>query len=116
MLPETEDKLLTYLKFTPARLSILAMAAVAITFGTIDQPSPAPSAINTDPSGLFHSTQAIGQDNGSLTSNLYLATFETPSPLTHIPITNPDRHGVVLAPTPQTPPPTIRHNYPPLAR
>ena len=103
---------MSLLTFTPKKFATLLLAAVIFAFATTNR-TPAPHrSTQLDLFGLQPATQAVGQDNGSLTSNYYLDASYTATPVTR----TPDRHTVLsepLAPTPQAPP--VRRNYPPLA-
>jgi hypothetical protein len=55
-------------------------------------------------------SQAVGQDNGSLTSNRYLPAAYATMPQ----MPEADRHGIVTMP--QGPPSGMHHIYPPLTR
>jgi len=61
-------------------------------------------------SSPFRVAEAVGQDNGSLTSNLYLSAIDSAM----LPMRAADRHGVVT--TPQGPSPMLHRIYPRIAR
>jgi hypothetical protein len=105
---------LTVPTFTPKKFVTLLLAAILVTLATTNR-TPAPHhSVPSGQFGLYPATQAVGQDNGTLTNNYYLATSYTPTPVTH----SPDRHTVSTEPQmPTSPQPSpIRHNYPPMAR
>ena len=96
--------------FTPARFAVLLAASVGVTLSTTDRPLVPKASPQSELSSPFRSAEAVGQDNGSLTSNLYLQAIDTPMPS----MRGADRHGVI--PSPQGPPPMLHHIYPPVAR
>jgi len=101
---------LSVLTFTPTKFTVLLVASVGVALTKdnrqlVFKPSPA-----VELSSPFRVAEAVGQDNGSLTSNLYLQTEYTPMPKMH----GADRHGVIASP--QGPPPMLHHLQAPTAR
>jgi hypothetical protein len=100
---------MTVLEFTPKRFATVLLASLIVAFATTAR-TPAPRhSSQSSLFGPYPAMQALGQANGSLTSNYYLADY-TPTPVTRV----PDRHAVTIEP--QAPPPPVRRNYPPLVR
>jgi hypothetical protein len=96
-------------EFTPTKFVTLLLAALAVALATNNiAPAPHRSA-ELDLAGIAAS-EAVGQDNGTLTSGFYLDAGYTPTPVTR----TPDRHTVL---EPQSPAPQpVRRNYPPMVR
>ena len=95
--------------FTPTKFAILTLAAIAAaltanSFSSVDHHSP-----RADLSSLYRPIEGVSLVNGRLTSNFYLATSDTPTPLTH----SADRRGAALPPEPSNMP---YRNSAPLAR
>jgi hypothetical protein len=116
VLPDPEDNPLTPTprlalgsapNLTLKRLSIFTLAALALAASAFPSRNQPPAAL--DFSSLYHPAEAVGQDNGTLTSNLFLATYDTPSPIPRL----RDRHASALIPL--APEPLVRRNYPPPA-
>ncbi len=100
----------TLIHLTPAKVTLLLAVAVAIAVGTSQHQAASHPLASTEWAYL-PTTSALGQDNGSLTSNFDLETSLTRTPVAH----GPDRRS--LPPVePRNPPGTIRRSYPPLAR
>ena len=96
--------------FTPKRFATVLLASLIVALATTGR-TPAPRhSSQSSLLGPYQTKQAVGQANGSLTSNYYLATNFTPTPVTRV----PDRHSATIEP--QAPPPPVRRNYPPLVR
>jgi len=101
---------MTVATFTPAKFASLALAAGIIALGTAGS-APAHQRSNSlDLSSLYRPADAVGPDEGSLTSHFYLATSYTPV----TPTRGTEHRGTST--TPQAPQPAPRHSYPPLAR
>ncbi len=101
-----EETPLTLPVFTPTRFSILALCAALIAYAAGSHTQP---AAWVDLAQVHRSAGALGQDNGTLTSNLFLAAY-TPARR----IQAPQQHGTTSAsPTPQT---TPRHDDQPPPR
>ena len=101
---------MTLFTFTPAKFATVLLASLIVALGTtIRMPAPHHST-QSGLLGPYPATEAVGQDNGTLTSNFYLATNETPTPVTRV----PDRHSSTIEP--QAPPPPVHRNNIPLAR
>ena len=96
--------------FTPAKFATLLLAALAVALAT-NNVAPAPHRTPTVDLSAITASEAVGQDNGTLTSSLYLDASYTPAPVAR----TPDRHTVLSEPQSPAPQP-VRHNYPPLER
>jgi hypothetical protein len=101
---------LTVPTFTPKKFVTVLLASLIVALATNGR-TPAPRhSSQSSLFGPYPARQAVGQANGSLTSNYYLVADYTPTPVTRV----PDRHSVTIEP--QAPPPPVRRNYPPLVR
>lgn len=96
--------------FTPLRFAALLVVSVGVSLSTANRPAASIPSSQAEGSTPYRVAGAVGQDNGSLTSNLYLRAGYTPTSQMRA----ADRHGIVSMP--QGPPPMLHHFYPPLAR
>ncbi len=90
--------------FTLSRFGALTLAAVAVALAIAIPTHTRAHALPV----LLRSSAALGQDNGTLTSNFYLAGTYMPVPPRHLP-------EPIATQTPQPIQPVLRP-YPPLAR
>jgi hypothetical protein len=102
-----ESNLLT---FTPAKFALLLMAAIALGSGLFTLPAASHKTAQLE-LGPYPVNGAVGQANGSLTSNYLLDTSYIPTPVVY----GPD-HRSLPPVEPHMPSAPIRRSYPPLAR
>jgi len=96
--------------FTPLRFAVLLAVSVAASLWASNLPNASRPSTQNSLASPFRVSEAIGQDNGSLTSNPYLPADYPAMPTTR----ETDRRGIVSMP--QGPPRSMHHFYPPLAR
>jgi len=94
---------LTLFAFTPTKFTLLLLTSVGVTLATANRPATTHNANQATAFGLYPAAQAIGQDNGTLSSNFYLANGYMPA------MHGSERHGSLT-------PLAIRHADLPIAR